>query len=89
MISCNFLSLVVLLFRHPDNSSRPKFSGLKSTLSQADETLLKVPFTKGEHHPLAFVLGSTVNAGHTLYPDLQTMYISHANDYVYECDYMT
>ena len=85
MISCHFYhQLYLLLFRHPDNSSRPKFSSLKSTLSQADGTLLKVPFTKGEHHPLAFVLGSTVDAGHTLYPDLQTLYISDANDYVYD-----
>ena len=52
--------------RHPKTSCRPSFATLVSQLSQPDSQLIQDTST---------ALGGPLETGHSLYPDLQEMYM--------------
>ena len=62
----------MVLYRHSENSSRPKFSNLTLSLSIPDKQLLQV--SSSNSHPQAHILGASLEAGQNMYPDIQNMY---------------
>lgn len=65
-----------LASRHPDRSARPTFSDILQILSPPALQLLSWLAEDTElAHPMASILGATMNAGRSLYPDLQNKYV--------------
>ena len=64
-----------LQFRHPETSSRPRFSQLLQALSSTITDLLSWSEEDMRVHPQAAVLGASLEAGKDLYPELQGTYL--------------
>ena len=66
---------IFYVFRHPEADLCPSFSKLVFNLSQPDDRLLKISAeNEEEFHHEQFVLGASLEAGQSLYAELQNMY---------------
>lgn len=70
--------------RNPEAAHRPSFRKLFITLLDSPEEVLSVPMAILGAHYLAGVLGSPLEAGESLYRDLQDRYLQLEDDYMYQ-----
>ena len=63
--------------RHPSPSDRPSFTALCQYLSQPSESLLQLGISQAEleESPQADMLGGPLDAGQTLFKDIQIRYL--------------
>ncbi len=66
----------IILFRHPDHSSRPSFEQLGEDLSEPETELLVWTVEDTRSHPHAMTIGAALEASKGLYSDLQQKYSS-------------
>ena len=68
------ITIVLLITRNVDKSSRPDFAELVCALSSPVTDLLSWSEEDMRVHPQAAVLGALLEAGKDLYPELQGTY---------------
>ena len=69
-------------YRNPVAASRPGFREIFLSLLDSIEKVLSIPPEALDTHHLAGILGSPLEAGENMYPDLHDKYLE--NDYVNE-----
>ncbi len=82
IISCNFQ-----IFRHPETKLRPGFRDIVLTLTGSEVSVLCIPEEDSSTHPLAGVLGTSLEAGENMYHQLQNRYIDHTANQETDEDY--
>ncbi len=65
-------------FRHPDTKFRPSFRDIVIALNGSIVNVLSIPEEDSSTHPLARVLGATLEAGENMYIQLQIRYHDYA-----------
>ena len=60
--------------RHPSSSDRPRFREMVLVLIGNERTVLHIPQEALDTHRLAGELGTPLEAGEDMYPDLQMTY---------------
>ena len=69
-------------YRNPVATNRPAFREILLSLLNSPEEVLSIPPEALDTHHLAGVLGSPLEAGENMYPDLHNQYMySQDNDY--------
>ena len=56
-------------------SSRPKYQAILTSLLEEPQKVLRIPQEDAASHSLACMLGSPLEAGVKMYPDLQITYL--------------
>jgi hypothetical protein len=67
-------------YRNPVATNRPGFREVLLSLLDNAEEMISIPPEALDTHPLAGVLGSPLEAGENMYPDLQSQYYT-SHDY--------
>ena len=68
-------------YRNPVATNRPGFREVLLSLLGTPEEVLSIPREALDTHPLAGVLGSPLEAGENMYPDLHNQYYYTDHDY--------
>ena len=79
-ISTFWLSFYISFFshpphRHPENNQRPTFKDILAILAEDPDSLLHWSEADKVVHPFSFVLGSELEEGQDLYPQLQQTFV--------------
>ena len=61
--------------RHPENNQRPTFKDILAILAEDPDSLLHWSEADKTVHPFSFVLGSELEEGQDLYPQLQQTFV--------------
>lgn len=61
--------------RHPENNQRPTFKDILAILAEDPDSLLHWSEADKAVHPFSFVLGSELEEGQDLYPQLQQTFV--------------
>ena len=67
--------IMIVDFRHPNSSDRPKFREMVLTLIGEEDEVLYIPPEALSTHMMAGALGSPLDTGMDMYPELEMTYI--------------
>ncbi len=65
--------------RHPASTARPKYQAILTSLLEDPKKVLHIPQCDASSHSLACILGSPLEAGLKMYPDIQSTYMADSN----------
>lgn len=68
------------VYRNPEPQARPSFKDIQLKLHGQEDEVLKIPESDVASHELASRVGGPLEAGETMYTDLQWKYFT-ADDY--------
>ena len=77
-----------MLCRHPVSSARPKYQAILTSLLEDPKKVLHIPQIDASSHSLACILGSPLEAGLKMYPDLQITYVADGDQRDPDYEYM-
>ena len=67
--------IIEFYFRHPNTTDRPKFREMVLVLIGEEDEVLFIPPEAASSHRMAETLGSPLNTGMDMYPELEMTYI--------------